>query len=79
MPIWDDLTSPERGSFSRWAKLRIVDRELTLLLYGLRVLLVGLVVVVVLGMAVLSLRAPNSAGVGRCTAVATGTVCSIVP
>jgi hypothetical protein len=57
---------------------RIMDRELKLLLCGVRVVLIALVVVVVLGIAVLSLRAPNSPGVGQCTATATGTICSIM-
>jgi hypothetical protein len=56
----------------------IVDRELKLLLYGVRVFLVALVVFVALGIAVWSLRAPQSPGVGQCTPTATGTVCSIM-
>lgn len=56
----------------------IVDRELKLLLYGVRVVLIALVVVVGLGVAVALLRAPGSPGVGQCTATATGEICSIV-
>ena len=56
----------------------MVDRELKLLLYGVRVVLLASFVVVVLGVTVLLLRAPSSPGVGRCTATATGEICSIV-
>ena len=56
----------------------IVDREVKLLLYGVRVFLVALVVVLVLGIAVWSLHAPKSPGVGQCTATATGSVCSVM-
>ena len=57
---------------------RRVDRELRLLLCGVRVVLVALVVLVGLGLALWSVQSPRAPGVGRCTPTATGTICSLV-
>jgi hypothetical protein len=54
-----------------------VDRELKLLLCGIRVVLVALVLLVVLGFALWSLRTPQSHGAGQCTPIASGTICSV--
>lgn len=55
-----------------------VDRDLRLLLCGIRVVLVAFVVLVVLGVGLWSVRAPRSPSVGRCTPTATGTICSLL-
>jgi hypothetical protein len=77
VPRRDDLTL-HRKTLYPMGEPSSVDRELKLLLYGVRLVLVALVVVVVLGIAVWSLHTPQSPGVGHCTPTATGTICSIM-